>query len=148
MGLRVFSCSVSQTIASMVASHNICCVHCKLPRLDCSYPNSKWRESRWLQLYLLTRREKLNDSIRATRAREGCLLSGFRATIEVNQIKIPSQLTTKTTHIHIFYFLTISLFYETKWKIKTGLTRDWLTLTRDSRLTWVRGWLGIGFAVG
>ena len=67
--------------------------------------------------YLLTR-EKLNDSIRATRVREGCLLWEFRAAIEVNLIKIPYRLTAKTIHIHIFYFAQSILFSaqnEKKW---------------------------------
>ena len=79
----------------------------------------------WILLTTYWLGEKLKDSIRATRVREGCLLWEFRAAIGVNLIKIPYWLTAKTIHIHIFYFPTISLFFGAKWK-KNWLY-SWLT---------------------
>ena len=94
----------------------------------------------WISLTTNWLGEKLNGSICATRAREGCLLSEFRAAIKVNLIKIPCHLTAKTIHIHILYFPTISLFFRDKMKKKL----TWLVID----LCWLvtRGWLGL--AVG
>lgn len=72
-------------------------------------------------------REKLKDSIRATRAREGCTISEFPAVIEESL-----SLNYPVSHI---------LFFGTKGKkVLASLVIDSI-LTRDSRLTWARGWL-------
>ena len=71
-------------------------------------------------------REKLNDSIRATRAREGCTISEFPAVIE-------ESLLLNYPVSHIFFFGTKGK------KVLASLVIDSI-LTRDSRLTWARGW--------
>ena len=114
-----------------------------------------WTDPRQHGIYLLNRNTVLNQSARVFVLGYFCLYFIDREyysyrmgqdVIEVSLLLNCSLLTAKTIYIPIFYFLKSKFSFRDKIQIiKKNWLDSWLTrclFTRDSRLTWARGWLG------